>query len=206
MAFQLPKLPYDQGALAPTMSQETFTYHYGKHHKAYIDKLNELISQSPQRDASLEEIVRKSEGGLFNNAAQAWNHTFFWHCLSPKAEDHKASAALQQAIDKKFGSTKAFMEQFVTQGVGNFGSGWTWLVRKEGGALDIVNTKNAETPITGKDVPLLVVDVWEHAYYVDYRNERKRFIESLNNIYNWRFASERFESAEVFAATPLMRA
>lgn len=206
MAFQLPKLPYGDSELAPTLSKETFSYHYGKHHKAYIDKMNELIAPTAMKDASLEEIVRKSEGALFNNAAQAWNHTFFWNCLTGKAEEKMASSGLQQAVEKKFGSTSAFMEQFVTQGVGNFGSGWTWLVRQGSGDLAIVNTKNAETPITGKDIPLLVVDVWEHAYYIDYRNERKRFIETLGSVFNWKFASERFDSGEVFSATKLMRA
>lgn len=204
MTFHLPILPYHHGDLAPAVSKETILFHYGRHHKGYVDKLNELIEGNPLRDAGLEAIVRNSSGELFNNAGQAWNHTFFWQCLSPNPRDTKPSAALKAALDENFGSVEQFLEQFSEHATKNFGSGWTWLVRKEGGSLAIVDTKNADTPITGDDNPLLVVDVWEHAYYLDYRNERKRYLDAVGRIYNWRFASECFDSAEEFSATELM--
>jgi Fe-Mn family superoxide dismutase len=205
MAFQLPQLPYDQSGLAPTMSKETLEYHYGKHHKAYIDNMNKLLEDSPFKGASLEEIVRKSSAGMFNNAAQAWNHTFYWYNVSPNAADHKAGSALEKAVNDAFGTKDKLLEQFVTSAVGNFGSGWTWLVKDKAGKLSIVNTSNAATPITGEQIPLVVVDVWEHAYYIDYRNLRKGFVEAFNKIINWKFASERYDSTEVFDCTKLMR-
>lgn len=203
MSFQLPKLPYDQNALAPVISKETIEFHYGKHHKTYIDNLNKALEDSPLKTASLEEIVRKSTGGMFNNSAQAWNHTFYWYALAPTPST--ASAALDAAIKETFGSREKFLEQFVAQGVGNFGSGWTWLVKDKSGKLSIVNTSNAETPITKDLIPLLVADVWEHAYYIDYRNVRKGHLEALVTTLNWKFASERFEANEVFDCTKLMR-
>jgi Fe-Mn family superoxide dismutase len=206
MAFQLPKLPYSDTGLAPTMSKETMEFHYGKHHKAYIDNMNKLLEDSPLKGATLEEIVRKSQGGMFNNSAQAWNHTFYWYNVSPNAGDHQASGALEKAISDAFGSKDKMLEQFVTSAVGNFGSGWTWLVKDKAGKLSIVNTSNAATPITGEQIPLMVVDVWEHAYYIDYRNARKGFVEAFNKIINWKHASACFDSSEVFSCTKLMRA
>ena len=203
--FNLPKLPYALDALAPTISKETFDYHYGKHLKTYVDNFNKLLEASPFKSATLEEIVRKSNGGMFNNAAQVWNHTFYWYGVSPKKEDYSRSSALDKAVTEAFGSVEKFNEQFIAQGLANFGSGWTWLVKDLTGKLSIVNTSNAETPITKESVPLLVVDVWEHAYYVDYRNARKTYLENFVKILNWKFASERFESPEVFDVTKLMR-
>ena len=204
MTFHLPILPYHHGDLAPAISKETLLFHYGRHHKGYVDKLNELIAEHPLRDAGLEAIVRNSTGELFNNAGQAWNHTFFWQCLSPDPKDYKPSQPLKGALDQAFGSLEQFLEKFSEHAVKNFGSGWTWLVRREDGGLEIVDTKNAETPISGDDTPLMVVDVWEHAYYLDYRNERQRYLEAVSRIFNWRFASECFDSAEEFSATELM--
>jgi len=205
MAFALPKLPYEQTALAPVISKETFDFHYGKHHKTYIDNLNKALEDSPLKGASLEEIVRKSSGGMFNNSAQSWNHTFYWYCFTPGGDAHM-SASLEKAVNETFGSREKFLEQFIAQGLANFGSGWTWLVKDKTGKLSIVNTSNAETPITKDLVPLLVADVWEHAYYVDYRNARKGHLEALPKILNWKFASERFEANEVFNCTKLMQA
>jgi Fe-Mn family superoxide dismutase len=204
MAFQLPKLPYDTSALAPTISKETFDFHYGKHHKAYIDKMNELLGDSPLKGASLEEIVKKSNGPMFNNAAQAWNHTFYWYNFTPEA--NQPGSALEKAVSEAFGSREKFVEQFVAQGVANFGSGWTWLVRDNGGKVSIVNTSNADNPITKGLTPLLVADVWEHAYYIDYRNVRKGHLEAVSKILNWKFASERFDNNEIFNCTKLMQA
>lgn len=204
MAFALPKLPYEPTSLAPNLSKETFEYHYGKHHKAYIDNMNKLLEDSPLKGASLEEIVRKSSGGMFNNSAQAWNHAFYWYCMAPATG--APGAELAKAIDSAFGSKEKMFEQFVTQAVGNFGSGWTWLVKDKGGKVSIVNTSNAETPITKDLVPLFVADVWEHAYYIDYRNARKTYLENFQKIVNWKFASDCFGNSEVFNATQLMKA
>ncbi len=190
MEHKLPPLPYATDALEPHMSKETFEYHYGKHHQAYVTNLNNLIKGTEFENASLEDIVRKSQGGIFNNAAQVWNHTFFWNCMKPNGGG-KPSGALAKAIDAKWGSFDAFKEAFTKSAVGNFGSGWTWLVGKGDGSVDIVNTSNAATPLTGSDKPLLTVDVWEHAYYIDYRNARPKFVETfLNNLVNWEFAEK----------------
>jgi Fe-Mn family superoxide dismutase len=179
-------------ALAPHISKETFEYHYGKHHQAYVTNLNNLIKNSEFENASLEDIVKKASGGVFNNAAQVWNHTFFWSSMKPGGGS-KPSGALAAAIDKKWGSFDAFKEAFSKSAVGNFGSGWTWLVRKPDGGVDIVNTSNAGTPITGTDKPLLTIDVWEHAYYIDYRNARPKFVETfLASLANWDFAGKNF--------------
>ncbi|MGZ3696273.1 MAG: superoxide dismutase, partial [Bdellovibrionota bacterium] len=168
-----------------------------------IDNMNKLLEDSPLKSASLEEIVRKSSGGMFNNSAQAWNHTFYWYCMSPNAGTPGSNLA--KAIDASFGSKDKMIEQFITSGVGNFGSGWTWLVKDKAGKVSIVNTSNAETPITKDLVPLFVADVWEHAYYIDYRNARKAYLENFPKIINWKFASEQFDSSEIFNATKLMR-
>jgi Fe-Mn family superoxide dismutase len=193
MEHKLPELPYAMDALQPHMSKETFEFHYGKHHQAYVTNLNNLIKGTEHENASLEEIVKKAPaGGLFNNAAQVWNHTFFWNCMKPGGGG-KPGGALAAAIDKKWGSLDAFKEAFHKSAVGNFGSGWTWLVKKPDGSVDIVNTSNAGTPLTTADKALLTVDVWEHAYYVDYRNRRPDFVKSfLDNLVNWGFAEKNF--------------
>jgi len=192
MEHTLPALPYASDALAPHMSKETFEYHHGKHHQAYVTNLNNLIKGTEFESMGLEDIVRKSSGGVFNNAAQVWNHTFFWHCMKP-AGGGAPTGALAAAINAKWGSIDGFKEAFTKSAVGNFGSGWTWLVRKADGSLDIVNTSNAATPLTAGDTALLTVDVWEHAYYVDYRNARPKFLETfLNHLVNWEFAERNF--------------
>jgi Fe-Mn family superoxide dismutase len=192
MAHTLPPLPYAQDALAPHMSKETFEYHYGKHHQAYVTNLNNLIPGTEFENLSLEDIVKKSSGGIYNNAAQVWNHTFFWNCMKPQGGG-EPTGALAAAINAKFGSYAAFKEAFTKSAVGNFGSGWTWLVKKADGSVDIVNTGAAGTPLTTGDTALLTVDVWEHAYYIDYRNARPKFVETyLNNLVNWDFAAKNF--------------
>jgi len=192
MEHKLPPLPYPMDALAPHISKETFEYHYGKHHQAYVTNLNNLIKGTEFENTSLEEIIKKASGGVFNNAAQVWNHTFFWSSMKPGGGGRSAGA-LAAAIDKKWGSFDAFKEAFSKSAVGNFGSGWTWLVKKRDGGVDIVNTSNAGTPITGADKPLLTIDVWEHAYYIDYRNARPKFVETfLTSLANWDFAGKNF--------------
>ena len=195
MAFELPPLPYAQDALEPHCSANTLSFHHGKHHQAYVTKLNELIEGTDKADKSLEEIIKTSSGGLFNQAAQVWNHTFFWNSMKPGGGG-KPSGALAQAIDKAFGGLDKFKEQFKAAGVGQFGSGWVWLV-KDGGALKIVATGNAETPLTKGQTPILTCDVWEHAYYLDYQNRRPDFIQAfLESLVNWDFAAENFEAAK----------
>ncbi|NRA39276.1 MAG: superoxide dismutase [Planctomycetes bacterium] len=194
MTIELPELPYARNALAPHISEETMDYHYGKHHNAYVTKLNGMIEGTEFADKSLEEIVKSSAGGMFNNAAQVWNHSFYWQSMKP-AGGGVPSGELAAAIDKDFGSFAAFKEAFSTAGATQFGSGWAWLV-VEGGTLSIVKTANAETPLTGSATPLLTMDVWEHAYYVDYRNARPKYIETfLNELANWDFASANFAAA-----------
>ena len=192
MVHTLPPLPYAQDALAPHISAETFEYHYGKHHQAYVTNLNNLIPGTEFENLSLEDIVKKSSGGIYNNAAQVWNHTFFWNCMKPNGGG-APSGALADAINAKFGSYDAFKEAFTKSAVGNFGSGWTFLVKKADGSVDIVNMGPAGTPLTTGDTALLTVDVWEHAYYIDYRNARPKFVETfLNSLVNWDFASQNF--------------
>jgi len=192
MQHELPQLPYAMDALAPHISKETFEFHYGKHHQAYVTNLNGLIKGTEFENASLEDIVRKSSGGVFNNAAQVWNHTFFWNSMKP-AGGGKPSGALAAAIDKKWGSFDAFKEAFTKSAVGNFGSGWTWLVKKADGSVDLVNTSNAGSVLTTADKALLTIDVWEHAYYIDFRNARPKFVETfLNSLANWDFAAKNF--------------
>ena len=192
MAIELPPLPYPQDALAPHISAETLEYHYGKHHKTYVDKLNAALPGSEFEDKSLEQIVKSASGGMFNNAAQTWNHTFYWHCLSPNGGGD-ASGAIADAIKSAFGSFADFKEKFTESAVGNFGSGWTWLVKKSDGSVDIVNTSNAETPLTDASVtPLLTVDVWEHAYYIDYRNARPKYMDAFWALVNWEFVNKNF--------------
>ena len=189
MAHTLPPLPYAMDALAPHISKETLEFHYGKHHQTYVTNLNNLIPGTEFESASLEDVVKKSSGGVFNNAAQVWNHTFYWNSLSPKGGG-EPSGKLAEAINKKWGSVAAFKEAFNKSAAGNFGSGWTWLVKKADGSLDIVNTSNAATPLTTADVPLLTCDVWEHAYYIDYRNARPKYLETFWNLVNWDFAAK----------------
>ncbi|HET8553277.1 MAG TPA: Fe-Mn family superoxide dismutase [Rhodanobacteraceae bacterium] len=188
MAIELPPLPYEKNALEPHISAETLEYHHDKHHAAYVSKLNAAIEGTELADAALEDIVKKSKGGTFNNAAQAWNHTFYWNSMSPNGGG-EPSGKLADAIDKAFGSVDKFKEEFGKQAAGNFGSGWTWLVQRPDGSLAIVNTSNAATPITGSDKPLLTMDVWEHAYYIDYRNARPKYIDAFWNLVNWEFAA-----------------
>ena len=192
MAHELPPLPYAQDALEPVISAETNSYHYGKHHQTYVTKLNGLIPGTEFENMSLEDTIRKSDGGVFNNAAQIWNHTFYWNCLRSPRDDNAPSGALAEAIDKAFGSFDAFKEQFATNAANNFGSGWTWLVRKADGGLAIANTSNAGTPLTSDARPRLTVDVWEHAYYIDYRNARPDYVAALWQLINWDFVAENF--------------
>ena len=189
MSFELPALPYERDALAPHISAETIDYHYGKHHQAYVTNLNKLIDGTDHSGKSLEEIIRSSDGGLFNNAAQVWNHTFYWNSLSPNGGG-APSGELADAINAAFGSFEEFKEKFTASAAGNFGSGWTWLVKNSSGALEIANTSNAGTVITDESVtPLLNCDVWEHAYYVDYRNARPEYLKNFWEIINWEFAA-----------------
>lgn len=189
MIFTLPELPYSKEALVPHMSAETFDYHYNKHHNAYVTNLNKLIKDTKFANMSLHEIILTSENGIFNNAAQVWNHTFFWNCLSPKGGGNPTGAILDQ-INSTWGSVDAFKEAFTKSALGNFGSGWTWLVQTKTGELEIMNTSNAQTPITSDNHALLTVDVWEHAYYIDYRNERPKYLDAFWSIVNWDFANK----------------
>lgn len=192
MAFELPALPYAKDALAPHISEETLEFHYGKHHKTYVDKLNGLVPGSEFEGKTLEEIIKTSSGGVFNNAAQIWNHTFYWNCLSPNGGG-EATGAVAEAINAAFGSFEKFKEEFTNSAINNFGSAWTWLVKKEDGSVAIVNTSNAATPLTDESVtPLLTVDVWEHAYYIDYRNSRPNYLGAFWNLVNWDFANKNF--------------
>lgn len=192
MAFELPPLPYEKNALEPHISAETLDFHYGKHHATYVTKLNGLIEGTDLAEKSLEEIVTSSEGGVFNNAAQIWNHTFYWHSLSPNGGG-EPTGDLASAIAAKWGSFSDFQAAFNDKAVNNFGSSWTWLVKLADGSLDIVNTSNAATPITEEGVtPLVTVDLWEHAYYVDYRNVRPKYLEGFWSLINWEFAAKNF--------------
>ena len=193
MEHQLPQLPFAKDALVPHMSAETFDYHYSKHHQAYVTNLNNLIKGTEYENLDLEAIVKKAPaGGVYNNAAQVWNHTFFWNCLTPNGGG-APKGALAAAIDAKWGSLDAFKAAFQASAVGNFGSGWTWLVKKADGSVDIVNMGAAGTPLTTGDKALLCVDVWEHAYYIDYRNMRPKFVETyLASLVNWSFAEANF--------------
>ena len=190
MSFELPALPYAKDALAPHISAETLEYHYGKHHQTYVTNLNNLIKGTAFEGKSLEEIVRSSEGGVFNNAAQVWNHTFYWNCLAPNAGG-EPTGKLADAIAASFGSFADFKAQFTDAAIKNFGSGWTWLVKGTDGKLAIVSTSNAGTPLTTDATPLMTVDVWEHAYYIDYRNRRADFIKSYWELIDWDKVADR---------------
>ncbi|GKX49760.1 superoxide dismutase [Fe] [Budvicia aquatica] len=189
MSFELPALPYAKDGLEPHISAETLEYHYGKHHNTYVVNLNNLVKGTEFEGKSLEEIILKSSGGIFNNAAQVWNHTFYWNCLAPNAGG-EPTGAVADAIVKHFGSFAAFKEQLTDSAIKNFGSGWTWLVKKADGKLAIVNTSNAANPMTDGDKPLLTVDVWEHAYYIDYRNARPKYLENFWALVNWEFVAK----------------
>jgi Fe-Mn family superoxide dismutase len=189
MEHKLPNLPYANDALAPHISTETIEYHYGKHHKAYIDNLNRLIAGTEFENMPLEEIVQKSSGGIFNNAAQVWNHTFYWNCLSPGGGG-EPTGELANTISKQFGSFAQFKERFTNAAVTLFGSGWAWLVRNADGSLSVEATGNAGNPLKDGKKPLLTCDVWEHAYYIDYRNARAKYVEAFWNLVNWDFVTE----------------
>ena len=193
MVHVLPQLPYAADALAPKMSKETIEYHYGKHHQAYVNNLNNLIPGTPYENMPLEEIIVKAESGpIYNNAAQVWNHTFFFFTLSPTPKS-MPSGKLAEAINRDFGSFDAFKEQFTKAAAGLFGSGWTWLAADDNGKLSIVSESNAGNPLRKGLHPLLTVDVWEHAYYIDYRNVRPKYVEAFWNLVNWKFVAEQFE-------------
>ncbi len=188
MAIELPALPYARDALAPHISAETIDFHYGKHHQTYVTNLNNLIKGTEFENLSLEDIIKRSQGGMFNNAAQIWNHTFYWNSLSPKGGG-EPTGKLADGIKRAFGSFQQFKEEFTKVAISTFGSGWAWLVQRPDGSLGIVSTSNAATPLTGADRPLLTCDVWEHAYYIDYRNARAKYVESFWNLVNWEFAT-----------------
>lgn len=188
MEHKLPDLPYPKEALQPHISAETLEFHHGKHHRAYVTKLNELIKGTNFENMPLEDIVKNSEGAVFNNAGQHWNHSFFWNCMTPKSVG-LPGGKVSELINKKWGNFDKFKEEFAKNAVSNFGSGWTWLVKNSSGDLDIMNTSNADTPLKHNIKPLLTLDVWEHAYYIDYRNSRPDFIKAFWNVCNWDFVN-----------------
>ena len=188
MEHKLPPLPFKDDALEPVISKETLEYHHGKHHQAYVNNLNKLIEGTDFEAMTLEEIIKKSSGGVFNNAAQVFNHTFYWHCLAPEAGG-EPTGKLAEAIDQAFGSFESFKEKFSATAATTFGSGWAWLVKNDDGKLEIVSTSNAGTPLTEGKKPLLTCDVWEHAYYIDYRNARPSYIEKFWELVNWDFVA-----------------
>ena len=192
MTHELPVLPYERNALAPVISAETVDYHYAKHHQAYVNNLNNLLPGSQFEQASLEDIIRTATGGILNNAAQVWNHTFYWNCLSPKGGGGPAGA-LTESISARFDSLDVLRETFNQAAATNFGSGWTWLIKAADGGVDILNTSNAGNPLREGLTPLLTVDVWEHAYYLDYRNARPKYLDAIWNIINWDFVAANFD-------------
>lgn len=196
MEHVLPPLPFALDALAPHMSKETLEYHHGKHHNTYVTNLNTLQKGTEFEKLTLEEIVKKSSGPIYNNAAQIWNHSFFWKCLK-QGGGGEPKGDLQKAIVAKWGTFAAFRDAFAKAAVGNFGSGWTWLVRKPDGSVDIVNTGAAGTPLTTTDTALLTIDVWEHAYYIDYRNARAKYVETFDSLINWKFVDGNFHAEKV---------
>jgi superoxide dismutase, Fe-Mn family len=192
MAYELPPLPYALDALAPNISRETLEYHYGKHHQAYVTNLNNLVPGTEFEGLALEEIIKKATGPIFNNAGQVWNHTFYWHCLTP-SHQKGPQGKLAETIDKSFGSLPQFKEAFSKAAAGLFGSGWAWLVKNPDGSLAIHSTSNAGTPMTENKKALLTCDVWEHAYYIDYRNARPKYIEKYWELIHWDFVAQNFE-------------
>ncbi|MEQ1600334.1 MAG: superoxide dismutase [Fe] [Methylophilaceae bacterium] len=193
MEHTLPALPYAKDALAPVISAETIEFHYGKHHQTYVTNLNNLIKGTEFENSTLEEIVLKASGGIFNNAAQVWNHTFYWNGLKPQGGG-APSGELAAAIDKAFGSFDEFKKQFTQKAITTFGSGWAWLVKNKDGSLSLESTSNAATPLTAGQKPLLTIDVWEHAYYIDYRNARAKYAEEFWSIVNWDFVAANFKA------------
>ena len=189
MTHELPALPYAQDALQPVISSETLDFHHGKHHQTYVTNLNNLIPGTEFENLSLEDIIMKADGGIFNNAAQIWNHSFYWNCMRSPADNNAPTGALADAINSTFGSFDAFKEKMSTSGATNFGSGWTWLVQNEDGSLEIFNTSNAGTPMTSGKKALLTVDVWEHAYYIDFRNARPKYLGEFWKLVNWDFVA-----------------
>ena len=194
----LPELPYSLDALMPHISKETLSYHHGKHHAGYIMKLNKAVANSEFADKSLEQMIATAAGNVFNNAAQAWNHSFYWKCLSPDS-DLDSSSDISQAIVRDFGSVDDFKTNFTDAATSLFGSGWTWLVVNQKGELEIVGTKNADTPIRHGQLPLLTCDVWEHAYYLDYKNARPDYLQAFWNLVNWNFVNEQYSATDVSA-------
>ncbi len=192
MAFTLPPLPYAMNALAPHISAETLEYHYGKHHSTYVTNLNKLTEGTEFANMSLEDVIKKSSGGIFNNAAQVWNHTFYWECLSPNGGG-EPNGTLLDAINDAFGSFNEFKQKFTQTAITTFGSGWAWLVQNKQGDLQLVSTSNAGTPMTEGMTALLTCDVWEHAYYIDYRNARPTYLEAFWNLVNWKFVNQNFK-------------
>lgn len=190
--FILPKLPYELDALTPHLSKEALEYHYGKHHAAYVNNLNKLIAGTDYENMPVEEIIQRADNGLFNNAAQAYNHTFYWYCMKPNfsAEDAKPTNQIESAITESFGSMEKFKEEFTKTGLTHFGSGWAWLLKNKDGRLEIKGMHDANTPIKDGDKPLLALDVWEHAYYIDYRNARADYITAFWKLINWEFAEK----------------
>ncbi len=191
MEHKLPELPYAMDALAPSISKETLEYHYGKHHQTYVTNLNNLIKGTEFEDMSLEDIIMKSSGGLFNNAAQVWNHTFYWNCLSPNGGG-EPTGELADAINATFGSFANFKEEFAKCAITTFGSGWGWLVKNSDGSIALASTSNAGTPMTEGQTALMTCDVWEHAYYIDFRNARPKYLEAFWGLVNWDFVAENF--------------
>lgn len=189
MVFKLPELPYEKDALEPHISPETLEYHHGKHHRAYVDNLNKLIVNTEFESMPLEEIVKKSSGTIFNNAAQNWNHTFYWHCLSPNGGG-EPSGEVAEAIKSSFGSFAAFKEEFTKTAASLFGSGWAWLAKNGNNKLEIISAGNANLPLKDGKKALLTCDVWEHAYYIDYRNARPKYIDNFWDLVNWKFVAE----------------
>jgi Fe-Mn family superoxide dismutase len=188
MKHELPDLPYPSNALEPHISAETLAFHHGKHHRSYVDKLNELIAGTPHEKSTLEEIIRNASGGIFNNAAQIWNHSFYWNCLSPDGGG-APSGKIAERINAHWGAFEKFQGALTQSALTNFGSGWTWLVQNGQGELEIVNTSNAGSPLTEGKTPILTIDVWEHAYYIDYRNARPKYVEAYWKLVNWDFAN-----------------
>jgi superoxide dismutase, Fe-Mn family len=191
MTFELPNLAFAKNALAPYISEETFAYHHGKHHQTYVTNLNKLIVETEFANKSLLDILKTSSGAIFNNAAQHWNHSFYWRCLQPKSSE-QLPISLETAIKQSFGSLEKFKEEFTKSALGLFGSGWTWLTKSPKETLTIINTNNANNPLIDGHMPLLVCDVWEHAYYIDYRNARAKYLENFWHIVNWQFVGESF--------------
>lgn len=191
MSFELPALPYEKDALEPHISKETIEFHYGKHHQTYVTNLNNMVPGTEFEGKTLEQIIKTSSGGVFNNAAQVWNHTFYWHCLSPNGGG-EPTGALGKAINDTFGSFAAFKEQFTKTAIGTFGSGWAWLVKNSDGSLALTSTSNAGTPMTQGQLALLTCDVWEHAYYIDFRNARPKYLEAFWSLVNWDFVAKNF--------------